>query len=102
MESFPLPPEKEAKFVGDVTTNGLSWPGDAVRQASQADKEIGLWLDLRLLYLTTSPKHHCMCAFMDSLPLALLPRHSVMPRYSYYRVIGKTSIASDETSSDKV
>ena len=58
MESFPLAPENEVKFVGDVTTNRFSWPGGTVRQADQADKETGLWLDLRLLYLTTS--HHCV------------------------------------------
>ena len=65
MESFPLPPEKEARFLGNVTTNGFSWPGDAVGQAAQADKETGLWLDLRLLYLTTS--HHCVPAYVNVL-----------------------------------
>ena len=57
-ENFPLAPEKEAKFLGDVNTNGFSWPGDAVGPATQADKETGSWLDFRLLYLTTS--HHCV------------------------------------------
>ena len=56
--TFCSAPEKEIKFVGDVTTNGFSWPGDAVGPATQADKETGLCLDLRLLYLTTS--HHCV------------------------------------------
>ena len=55
-------PEKEGKFLGDVTTNGFSWPGVAVGQATQADKETGLWLDLRLLYLTTS--HHCVPVYV--------------------------------------
>ena len=58
IESLPLAPEKEAKFLGDATTNGLSWPCDAVRPATQADKETGLWLDLTLLFLTTS--HLCV------------------------------------------
>ena len=58
IESLPLAPEKEAKFLGNVTTNGFSWPDDAVGPATQADKETGLWLDLTLLYLTTSPKHY--------------------------------------------
>ena len=62
MESFPLAPEKEVQCLGNVTTNGFSWPCDAVGQATQADKETGLWLDLRLLYLTTS--HHCVPAYM--------------------------------------
>ena len=52
MESFPQVPEKEVKFLGDVTTNGFSWPGDAVGQAPQADKETGLCLDLRFLIYT--------------------------------------------------
>ena len=65
IESLPLAPEREAKFLGDVTTNGLSWPGDAVGQATQADEETGLWLDLRLLYLTTS--HHCVPAYVNVL-----------------------------------
>ncbi len=58
MDSFPLPREKEVKFVGNVTTNGFSWPEDAVGPATQADKETGVWLELTLLYLTTT--HHCV------------------------------------------
>ena len=65
MESFPLPPEKEVKFLGNVTTNGFSWPEDAVGQATQADKETGVWLELTLLYLTTS--HHCVPIYVNVL-----------------------------------
>ena len=53
MDSFPLPREKEVKFVGNVTTNGFSWPEDVVGPADQADNETGVWLELTLLYLTT-------------------------------------------------
>ena len=42
MESLPLAPEREAKFLGNVTTNGFSWTDGAVGQATQADKEPGL------------------------------------------------------------
>ena len=65
IKSFPLAFEKEAEFLGDVTPNEFSWPGDAVRQATQADKETGLWLDLRLLYLTTS--HLCVPVYVNVL-----------------------------------
>ena len=65
MESFPRVPEKEVKFLGDVTTNRFSLPGDAVGPATQADKETGLWSDLRLLYLTTS--HHCVPVYVKVL-----------------------------------
>ena len=63
MESFPQAPEKEIKFLGDVTTNGFSRQGDTVGQAAQADKETGLWLDLRLLYIPDHLVSLCACMY---------------------------------------
>ena len=62
MKNLPLASEKEVKLLGGVATNESSWPDDAVGQAAQATNETGLWLDLRLLDLTTL--HQCVPVYV--------------------------------------
>ena len=80
MENLPLASEKEVKLLGGVATNGFSWPCDAVGQAT---KGTGLWLDLRLLDLTTL--HQCVPVYVYG------PTHYYTYIYIYNYIIIMTS-----------